>query len=294
VADEGLLDELLRRTPQQPAVAYWRAIEVRHLLEAMRTLGSASGLGGLGRLGLDLGCGDGAVMGSLARRLPGLRVVGVDLDPAEVSRAAQGGVYERVHVASGASIPEPSETFDWVVANSVLEHIPDVGPVLGEAGRLLKPGGLLWITSPGPEFHDALAGPGLLAPLLGRSVEYFRRLDLRLQHLRYWSARQWTACLVEHGFQVVHASAYMPSRDARRWEFVSSVTGGIAWSLARGTRTNLAIQRGLGISTGSRWNRLLVIPARVLLLISRLKARGPGPLPERHAGLLVVARKSAE
>jgi SAM-dependent methyltransferase len=291
MANEDLLGELLRRTPQQPAVAYWRAIELRHLLTAMRKLGGASGLG------LDLGCGDGAVMSSLARRLPGLRVVGVELDPAEVSRAEQRGLYERVHLASGASVPEPSGTFDWVVANSVLEHIPDVGPVLGEAARLLKPGGRLWITAPGPEFHAALAGPGLLAPLLGRSTEYFRRLDRRLQHLRYWSAREWSDSLVEHGLQVIHESAYMPSRDARRWEFVSSVTGGIAWTLAGGRRSNLAIQRGLGIATGGRWNRLLVLPARGLLLISRLKARGRGgaarSTPERHAGLLIVARKTA-
>jgi SAM-dependent methyltransferase len=214
-----------------------------------------------------------------------------------VSRAAQRGLYERVHVAPASSVPEPSGTFDWVIANSVLEHIPDVGAVLGEAARLLKPGGLLWITVPGPDFHAALAGPGLLAPLLGRGAEYFRRLDRRLQLVRHWSAQQWADCLVEHGFQVIHESAYMPSRDARRWEFLSSMTGGIAWTLAGGRRTNLAIQRGLGISTGSRWNRLLALPARALLLISRLKARGPsggaGSTPERHACLLLVARTTA-
>jgi hypothetical protein len=82
----------------------------------------------------------------------------------------------------------------------------------------------------------------------------------------------------------------MPSPDARRWEFLSSVTGGIAWTVAGGKRTNLAIQRTLGISTGSRWSPLLLGPAHALLLLSRLKARERAP--ERHAGLLVVARKA--
>lgn len=285
MSSDDLLGELLRRTPQQPAVAYWRAIELQHLLAAMRRLGGLSGLG------LDLGCGDGAVMSSLSRRLESIRVVGVDADPEEVSRAVETGVYQRVHVARGSSVPEPSGTFRWVVANSVLEHIPEIGPVLAELARLLTPGGLLWITVPGPDFHSALAGPGFLGPLLGRGEQYFQRLDRRLQHVRYWSAGQWRETLIAYGLQVVHESHYLPSREARRWEFLSSVTGGIAWTVAGGRRTNLAIQRTLGVSTGSRWSSLLLGPAHALLLVSRLKARQR--TPERHAGLLVVARKPA-
>ncbi len=285
MAENDLLGELLRRTPQQPAVAYWRAIELRHLLEAMRRLGESRGLG------LDLGCGDGTVMGSMARRLDGVRVVGVDTDPEEVSRAAQTRVYERVHVARGSSVPEPSGTFDWVVANSVLEHIPDIGAVLAEVARLLKVGGLLWITVPGPDFHAALGGPGLLAPLLGHGTEYFRLLDRRLRLLRSWSGREWQDSLAPHGLQVIHQSEYMPSRDARRWELVSSLTGGVAWILVGGDRSNLTIQRALGIATGSRWNRLLVLPAYALLFLSRLRTIGRGRIPERYAGLLIVARK---
>ncbi len=282
---DDLLGELLRRAPQQPAVAYWRAIELRHLLEAIRRRG------GLPGLGLDLGCGDGVVMRSLSQRLDGIRVVGVDVDPDEASRAAQTQAYERVHVARGSSVPEPSGTFDWIVANSVLEHVPEIGALLAEMARLLKPGGLVWITVPGPDFHAALSGPGLLAPLLGRGARYFQRLDRRLQHLRYWSGQQWRENLTEHGLGVIHESNYMPSRDARRWEFLSTLTGGIAWTVAGGRSTNLAIQRTLGISTGSRWNPLLVGPAYALMFVSRLKARGR--TPERYAGLLVVARKTA-
>ncbi len=168
MAENGLLGELLRRTPQQPAVAYWRAIELRHLLETMRRLGGVSGLG------LDLGCGDGTVMRSMARRLDGVRVVGVDTDPEEVSRAAQTRVYERVHVARGSSVPEPSGTFDWVVANSVLEHIPDIGAVLAEVARLLKVGGRVRQQLTRVRLHLAASHPGeplwrLLAARPGRS-----------------------------------------------------------------------------------------------------------------------------
>lgn len=281
---DHLLGELLRRTPQQPATAYWRAIELGHLLDEVQRLGGLSGLG------LDLGCGDGSVMGSLSRRLGGVRVVGVDKDAEEIVRARKTGAYERVHAAPGSSVPEPGGTFDWVLANSVLEHVPNIRAVLAEVSRLLKPAGQLWITVPGPDFHAALAGPGLLAPLLGRGDEYFRRLDRRLQHLRYWSVQEWGDNLQRYGLEVICASSYMASADARRWEFLSAVTAGLADVVAGGDRTGLDIQRVLGISTGSRWNRLLLLPAWAVVLASRLRATPRKP--ECYAGLLVLAQRA--
>lgn len=284
VSEQDLLDELLPRMPQQPAAAYWRSVELCHLIGEIRRTG------GLPGLGLDLGCGDGTVMSTLSHRFKDLRVVGVDSDPAEAALAMRTGAYERVHVADGSRIPEPPDTFDWVIANSVLEHIPEPGPVLAEATRLLKPGGRLWITVPGPDFHAALAGPGMLGALLGRGEEYYQRLDRRLQHLRYWSAGEWSAHMLRYGLQVTHHSDYMPSADARRWELMSSLTAGLTAILFGGNRTNLAIQRALGVSTGSGWTPFLVAPARALVFASKLRAIGL--TPERYAGLLVVARRT--
>jgi 2-polyprenyl-3-methyl-5-hydroxy-6-metoxy-1,4-benzoquinol methylase len=50
-------------------------------------------------------------------------VVGLDPDPAEAELARSVGLYTEVHAASVGAIPEADASFDWVLANSVLEHI---------------------------------------------------------------------------------------------------------------------------------------------------------------------------
>ena len=65
-------------------------------------------------------------------------------------------------------MPFPSESFATVVSNSVLEHIPDVQPVLAETARVLQPGGVFYFSVPGPDFLSFLS--------IGR---VFDRLGLR-------------------------------------------------------------------------------------------------------------------
>lgn len=44
--------------------------------------------------------------------------------------------------ASAEDLPFPDATFDVVIMNAVLEHIPDVSKAFAEVGRVLKPGGV--------------------------------------------------------------------------------------------------------------------------------------------------------
>jgi len=88
---------------------------------------------------LDLGCGKGRFAAHLVAA--GASVVGLDLSPAMLGRAE--GV-DRV-LASARRLPFAGSTFDAVIAIEVLEHVGDVGPVLLEARRVLRPGGRLAI-----------------------------------------------------------------------------------------------------------------------------------------------------
>ena len=45
---------------------------------------------------------------------------------------------------SAEDIPYPSDTFDLVHANSVMEHVADLDHALAEIFRVLKPGGVFW------------------------------------------------------------------------------------------------------------------------------------------------------
>lgn len=123
-----------------------------------------------GRRLLDVGCGTGTLARSAADQ--GWRVTGVDAAPdmvamtlAEVDGAAS------VLQASVPHLPFPDSCFDAVVANFVVNHLPDPRGGVCELARLLAPGGLLavttWTSRPSVQaqlFADALAAAGAVTP----------------------------------------------------------------------------------------------------------------------------------
>jgi 2-polyprenyl-6-hydroxyphenyl methylase/3-demethylubiquinone-9 3-methyltransferase len=86
---------------------------------------------------LDVGCGGGL----LAPHVAGYRHVGVDVSASALDIAAEHGV-EPVQ-ADAADLPFPDDSFDVVVAGEIFEHVEDLGAVVAEAARVLRPGGTL-------------------------------------------------------------------------------------------------------------------------------------------------------
>ena len=76
-------------------------------------------------------------------------VIGVDNAEAIVE-AVQRGLPRRVHVIHGdvSRLDLPSDSFDMVVCFEVIEHVQDTDAVLDELTRVLRPDGLLAISSP--------------------------------------------------------------------------------------------------------------------------------------------------
>lgn len=57
--------------------------------------------------------------------------------------------YQKIDIESDIiSIPEPDQSFDYVLCTEVLEHIPNPELAIREFSRLLKPGGELILTAP--------------------------------------------------------------------------------------------------------------------------------------------------
>jgi SAM-dependent methyltransferase len=104
-------------------------VRLRAILEA---LGPVEG-----RRVLDLGCGKGRFASRLEEA--GARVVGLDLSAAMLAGCAG---LDRVR-ASARRLPFPRGAFDAVVAVEVFEHLAGVDDALGEARRVLRPGGVL-------------------------------------------------------------------------------------------------------------------------------------------------------
>ena len=91
---------------------------------------------------LDVGFGAGALLRAGARR-------GWEMTGTEVSERAVGAMREAGFDVRGGPLGElEPESFDVVTALEVLEHVPDPGTLLREAGRVLRPGGVLYLTTP--------------------------------------------------------------------------------------------------------------------------------------------------
>lgn len=69
--------------------------------------------------------------------------IGLELDTPENRRRNLADVYY-----DGEKLPYPDDSFDNVLCNQVLEHVFEVGDLLHEISRVLKPGGTLLLTVP--------------------------------------------------------------------------------------------------------------------------------------------------
>lgn len=106
------------------------------------------------RTALEVACGSGGVACLLASET-GASCVGVDLNPhgieAARGRAEVEGLSSRVgfHVAdAGQPLPFPDGSFDAVLCNDSINHVPGRLAALRDWHRLLRPGGRLLFTDP--------------------------------------------------------------------------------------------------------------------------------------------------
>jgi len=138
---------------------------------------------------LDAGCGGGGTAVSLAEEAS--FAVGLDLDACFLGSGTrlvrEKGVRNAAFVqGDGARLPFRGAAFDVVFSHSVIEHVSSAQAYLQECHRVLRPGGVLYLsTAP----YLSLAGahlPRLLVPvplhiLLGRRIAFrtFRLLARR-------------------------------------------------------------------------------------------------------------------
>ncbi len=105
---------------------------------------------------LDFGCGAGGLTYRIAER--STRTVGIDLDPEKISFGRTQAL--RVNQTNvdflcydGGDVPLESESFDTIFCIDVVEHLPQPARFVHEFRRLLKPGGLLFVSFGPPWAH---------------------------------------------------------------------------------------------------------------------------------------------
>jgi SAM-dependent methyltransferase len=126
---------------------------------------------------LDVGCGTGALWVAIAPLLPHLRLTLTDLSDGMVEAAADAvAALDGVDLVGALpcdvqELPFPDESFDVVVANHMLYHVPDPARAAAGLARVLRPGGVLMAATNGPRHLDAVAD-------LSRQVLGWSPLDL--------------------------------------------------------------------------------------------------------------------
>jgi SAM-dependent methyltransferase len=167
---------------------------------------------------LDVGCGDGH-FASVAFDQP----TTVGLDPAfiSLSEAARFRAYRGLVAANGTHMPFADGTFASAFSNSVLEHIPPLQEVLGEVGRVVKPGGKFVFTVPNPGYLEHLALPRVPRRLglrrLGDAYTEWFRVVTRTVNLEWEDG--WRRRLEQAGFTLARSIRYFPPRALRALEW---------------------------------------------------------------------------
>ena len=96
---------------------------------------------------LELGSGSGSVAADLLQRSPSIRLTATDVDPAMLDAARQFlapfGDRVKVRQADATALPFAAGSFDSVVSFIMLHHTLRWEDALGEAVRVLRPGGRL-------------------------------------------------------------------------------------------------------------------------------------------------------
>ncbi|MEO3945285.1 methyltransferase domain-containing protein [Gorillibacterium sp. CAU 1737] len=103
---------------------------------------------------LELGCGNGMLWLANEKRIPEDWTLTLsDLSPGMMQDAERGlarlGDRVSFRVIDAEEIPFPDATFDKVIANHMLYHVPDREKALSEISRVLKPDGVFYASTVG-------------------------------------------------------------------------------------------------------------------------------------------------
>ena len=164
---------------------------------------------------LDCGCGPGTITQGIAQIVAPGKVIGCDLEPGMVERAAalaEGANLDNLSFQVGNILDLPFEdnTFDAVLSCAVTEHLGEPVKAMSELGRVVKRGGVVGITRTDWAAH-------MIAPSCGAVNRFFELFEsgFNLQGGTMNGGRNLPSMLGEAGLNVVDvlialSGAYTP------------------------------------------------------------------------------------
>jgi 2-polyprenyl-6-hydroxyphenyl methylase/3-demethylubiquinone-9 3-methyltransferase len=130
---------------------------------------------------LDVGCGGGLLAESLARA--GAHVTAIDLAPTMIEtarlHALESGLRIDYRVEAAEELLKGATRFDVLTCMEMLEHVPDPAATVAVLGRLVRPGGHVFLSTINRNFKSfllAIVGAEYVANLVPRGTHEYDRL----------------------------------------------------------------------------------------------------------------------
>ena len=147
---------------------------------------------------LDLGTGSGFLSFPIAQSNTECIVVGLDIAVRTLEqnreKASMVGLSNLNFVDyDGINFPFEDNTFNYIVTRYALHHFPDIEKTFGEIMRVLKIGGILFISDPTPNAIDDI-----------RFVDTFMQMKDD-GHVRFYFKSEFIDLADKYGFQLVHS-----------------------------------------------------------------------------------------
>jgi SAM-dependent methyltransferase len=124
----------------------WFHIILAHAIADLKQLAGTNAPDSCNRL-MDVGCGQGRVFSLLQKTFSPKQIVGVDIDPQMLERAAQSarecGCPVELKRGSVTRLDLPDASIDVIFCHQLIHHVANQEGALRELHRVLAPGGML-------------------------------------------------------------------------------------------------------------------------------------------------------
>ncbi|MBO0803958.1 MAG: methyltransferase domain-containing protein [Nocardiopsaceae bacterium] len=153
---------------------------------------------------VDVGCGDGAATHQVRLLDPRNTVIGVDWSATALARARARGLAVVQGGTDGAGLPLADSCADVIIMSELIEHLVDTDAAADEARRVLRPDGILLLSTPNLAawFNRGLICLGLQPAFSEVSLRgvYGRPGSQVAGHLRLFTRRALVEFLAARGF----------------------------------------------------------------------------------------------